>query len=347
MSPLFTFVLASQVFALAWSQVCPRRCQCPKEPPMCPPGVPLILDDCVCCLVCARQEGQLCSDLNPCDARRGLQCDYSVDAHGRTGVCAARRGGACVLDGSVYRSGQTFFPSCKYQCACRDGQVACVPRCHVDVMLPGPDCPAPRRVQAPGECCERWVCEAPAEASALGGVAMAAYRQEETVRFGGWDPSLNCIEQTTEWGACSQTCGVGVSTRVTNKNRQCELVKQSRLCVIRPCDERRDRTQPAPLAPKRGGRCQRTLRSEAAVHLSYRNCSSAQAYRPRYCGACVDGRCCTPHRTKTALVDFQCADGRSSRRPVMVIVSCVCHSHCPRDGGAWEPPEPGHGSVRL
>lgn len=77
-----------------------------------------------------------------------------------------------------------------------------------------------------------------------------AYRQEETVSFDGWDPSLNCIEQTTEWGACSQTCGMGVSTRVTNKNRRCELVKQSRLCMIRPCDDQQDQTQLTQLAPK-------------------------------------------------------------------------------------------------
>lgn len=56
---------------------------------------------------------------------------------------------------------------------CRDGQVACVPRCNLDVMLPGPDCPVPRKVLVPGECCEKWVCEPQTEASALGGFAMA------------------------------------------------------------------------------------------------------------------------------------------------------------------------------
>lgn len=54
---------------------------------MCPPGVPLVLDDCICCLVCARQKGQACSDMNPCDTRKGLQCDYSADIHKRTGIC--------------------------------------------------------------------------------------------------------------------------------------------------------------------------------------------------------------------------------------------------------------------
>ncbi|KAF6725428.1 Protein NOV [Oryzias melastigma] len=320
----------SQVFAPAWSQVCPRRCQCPEEPPMCPPGVPLILDDCACCLVCPAQTGQVCSEMKPCDTRKGLQCDYSVNIHKRTGVCAVNAGNACVLDGSVYRHGQTFFPSCKYQCMCHDRQIACVPRCNLDVMLPGPDCPVPRRVHVPGECCEKWVCGSRAEASALGGLAMAAFRQEETVSFNGWDPSLNCIEQTTEWGACSETCGMGVSTRVTNKNPQCEMVKQSRLCMVRPCDGLQEQLTQLP-PTQTGARCQRMVRSDKAIRLTYKNCTTVQAYKPRFCGSCTDGRCCTPHRTKTALVEFQCAEGKTTRRPVMVILTCVCHSHCPRD----------------
>lgn len=87
-------------------------------------------------------------------------------------------GNACVLDGSVYQNGQTFFPSCKYQCMCHDGQIACVPRCNLDIMLPGPDCPMPRRVHVPGECCEKWVCGLRAEASALGSLAMAGERPD-------------------------------------------------------------------------------------------------------------------------------------------------------------------------
>lgn len=100
-------------------------------------------------------------------------------------LCPPAHGGnVCVLDGSVYQNGQTFFPSCKYQCMCRDGQIGCVPRCNVDVMLPGPDCPVPRRVQVPGECCEKWVCDPQTEASALGGFAMAGEYSGSRVR---WD----------------------------------------------------------------------------------------------------------------------------------------------------------------
>lgn len=63
-----------------------------------------------------------------------------------------------------------------------------------------------------------------------------AYRLEDTL---GPDPTMiraNCLVQTTEWSACSKTCGMGISTRVTNDNALCRLEKQSRLCMVRPCE---------------------------------------------------------------------------------------------------------------
>lgn len=63
-----------------------------------------------------------------------------------------------------------------------------------------------------------------------------AYRLEDTF---GPDPTMmraNCLVQTTEWSACSKTCGMGISTRVTNDNAFCRLEKQSRLCMVRPCE---------------------------------------------------------------------------------------------------------------
>ncbi|KAL0963370.1 hypothetical protein UPYG_G00305480 [Umbra pygmaea] len=341
---IITFYILTQICTQIFAQLCPTRCRCPQEPPMCAPRVQLILDDCACCLVCARQKGQVCSEINPCDTRKGLNCDYAADVHKRTGICVAHKGDICLLAGSVYQNGETFFPSCKYQCTCRDGQIGCVPRCNLDVMLPGPDCPLPRKIEVPGECCEKWVCEPKPEDSALGGFAMAAYRQEETVGFDSWDASVNCIEQTTEWGACSRTCGMGVSTRVSNKNRRCEMVKQTRMCMVRPCDKQQ--LQPNN-HPKRGGRCLRMKKSEKAVQFSYKNCTSVQAYRPRYCGSCTDSRCCTPHITKTVQVEFRCARGKTIKKPVMFINTCACHNHCPRENAVYQPSDLAYSGYRL
>lgn len=265
---------------------CPRPCggRCPAEPPRCAPGVPAVLDGCSCCLVCARQRGESCSPLLPCDESSGLYCDRGPeDGGGAAGICMGRwrragdpgapggrhggprlrqpspgrwgvppragarrglrrglplsrsspafpraqrlfparavglgregcgarpaagaggraargaRGGCerprlrerrplfsvvlegdnCVFDGMIYRNGETFQPSCKYQCTCRDGQIGCLPRCNLDLLLPGPDCPFPRKIEVPGECCEKWICD-PKDEVILGGFAMAG---EET-----------------------------------------------------------------------------------------------------------------------------------------------------------------------
>ncbi|XP_006636134.3 CCN family member 3 [Lepisosteus oculatus] len=338
---LFLFSAFATLCSLATGHACSPQCRCPEEAPLCPPGIQLVLDDCACCLVCARQKGESCSERYPCDTRKGLHCDYTAGVNEQTGVCVAREGDICVLDGSVYQNGETFFPSCQYQCACRDGEIGCVPRCNLDVLLPGPSCPFPRRARLPGECCETWVCDSRAHTS-LGGLAMAAYRQEGTAGIDILDPGLNCIEQTTEWGACSRTCGMGVSTRVTNRNRRCEMVKQSRLCLVRPCGEQ-ERSD----AAKKGKRCLRTKRALKPTHFTFMNCTSTHAYRPRYCGGCSDGRCCTPHSARTIQVEFQCPRGEVLKKPMMFINSCVCHSHCPRDNALYHTADPTFSGLKM
>lgn len=44
-----------------------------------------------------------------------------------------------------------------------------------------------------------------------------------------------CVVQTTDWSPCSSSCGMGLSSRVTNDNAQCKLERETRLCNIRPC----------------------------------------------------------------------------------------------------------------
>ncbi|XP_010079903.1 PREDICTED: WNT1-inducible-signaling pathway protein 2 [Pterocles gutturalis] len=198
------------------AQLCRRPCYCPWVPPRCPRGSPLVLDGCGCCKICARRLGEPCDFLHVCDQSQGLVCDYSTAATGTGAICNFEDDEeGCEVNGRVYREGEVFQPSCKLQCRCLDGGFTCVPLCQEDVRLPTPDCPYPRRVEIPGKCCPEWICET--QDRHLLRDAGAAPRAASPVL------PYPCQEWGTEWSACSATCGVGFSTRVSNQNRYCRL----------------------------------------------------------------------------------------------------------------------------
>ncbi|EHB06498.1 WNT1-inducible-signaling pathway protein 2 [Heterocephalus glaber] len=103
-----------------------------------------------------------------------------------------------------------------------------------DVRLPSADCPWPRRVELPGKCCPEWVCDQGAELGAQGD------------QFAGLvaplPPGVSCPQWSTAWGPCSTTCGLGMTTRVSNQNHLCRLETQHRLCLPRPCPPARGRS---------------------------------------------------------------------------------------------------------
>ncbi|XP_042362370.1 CCN family member 2b isoform X2 [Plectropomus leopardus] len=138
------------------AQDCSQPCACSAPPPPCPLGTSLVLDGCGCCKVCARQLGEPCSLLEPCDHHKELYCDYTLLSDTETGICMAQEGQMCDLGGVMYRSGESFQPSCKHHCVCMNGEIGCVPMCASDVRLPSPDCPYPSRIHIPGKCCEEW-----------------------------------------------------------------------------------------------------------------------------------------------------------------------------------------------
>lgn len=311
------------------TQYCKWPCECPAAPPSCPPGVSQLMDGCDCCRTCARQVGEVCNEADTCDYHKGLYCDYSSDKpRYEKGVCAYMVGTGCEHDGVIYRSGQSFQPSCKYQCVCVNGAIGCVSLCS-ESQPPRVWCQNPRRVKVRGQCCEQWICD---EAK-RGRKTLPRHAEEGGTAWsgGGGFPAApaemrswhkNCVSQTTSWSPCSKTCGRGLSLRVSNANDRCEMVKESRLCNLRPCEV--DITQHI----KPGKKCLNVYREERAANFTISGCTSTRPYRPKYCGVCTDERCCIPYKSKTVEVEFRCPNGAAFSWKMLWIQACFCNLSC-------------------
>ncbi|XP_029590714.1 WNT1-inducible-signaling pathway protein 1-like isoform X2 [Salmo trutta] len=180
-------------------------------------------------------------------------------------------------------------------------------------------CQNSRRVKIPGRCCEQWICDEPKK-----GRKTAPRHAVEVVPVEAKGRSRNCVIQTTSWSICSKTCGRGLSLRVSNANDRCEMVKESRLCNIRPCEV--DITKHI----KPGKNCMNIYREEQPKNFTISGCVSKKSYRPKYCGVCVatDHRCCIPYKSKTIDVEFVCPNGAVFTWQVMWINACFCNLSC-------------------
>ncbi|KAF7660013.1 hypothetical protein LDENG_00289960 [Lucifuga dentata] len=285
-----------------------------------------MLDDCGCCNVCVRQLNKDCSKTEPCDYVKGLECNMVDDF--------------VQLRASV-EPNQTG---------------------HLEFMVPKLDCAKPRLVKDTGRCCGQLLCpdEAEEESSAVkkhiikhgrdrpceddltnnnklvperrGGLkSLPAFIGDSTSHMLARGDT--CVPQTTAWSSCSKSCGSGVSTRMTNSNTQCKLVKETRICEIHSCNQ----IDFGRL--KNDQKCKHTENASCPLKLFYSGCRSLKKFQPRYCGSCSDGRCCRPHRTKTLPVCFCCKDGETFSRKVMMIQSCKCNVNCSHNdkppGSQW------------
>ncbi|XP_007909774.2 CCN family member 2 [Callorhinchus milii] len=294
------------------------RCRCPAVSRCPPAGLPVPER----CGLCAKQRGEHCTSLEVCDPNAELFCDYSAGDSETRGICTPLETGTCEMNGVTYKDGDVFQPNCKYHCWCSDGGIGCIPRCSEDIRLPSADCPYPKRVQIPGKCCPEWICER--LGNSIVGNALAAFR---SAAFYGRVPSTltyDCIEQSSTWSSCSRSCGLGVSTRVSNKNNRCVLETQSQLCIERPCHQ--EHFEQTSMGRKV---CEPTTKARKPIHFEYKDCVSAKTFTPTYCGSCSDSRCCTPHRTRTELLEFKCKRGRVVKQRMMFIITCACHHNCP------------------
>lgn len=225
-------------------------------------------------------------------------------------------GTGCEHDGVIYRNGQSFSPSCKYQCVCVNGAIGCVSLC-TESQPPRVWCQTPRRVKVRGQCCEKWICDEPKR-----GRKTAPRHAVETPPAETRSWHKNCISQTTSWSPCSKTCGRGLSMRISNANDQCELVKESRLCNLRPCEV--DITKHI----KPGKKCLNIYREDQPSNLTISGCTSKKLYRPKYCGVCTDERCCIPYKSKTIDVDFECPNGSGFTWKMLWVQACFCNLSC-------------------
>lgn len=337
--------------ALHLEEFCEFPCQCPIMELKCNEGVKVIRDGCDCCYMCARQHGDRCSPKERC--AEGLYCHLGDDNRG-VGICKARdpkpcevhssfyRNGKRVVKKRLYRDGEQVQPDCSHMCTCQNGNFGCVSLCPQEEKKPSKKhCKNPRLVTVAGQCCGEWWCDTDTNytrrveiksGSTSNVIAYDPRRDENYIRH--VKPSTNPpVPQTTtppirppcaivqsEWSACSASCGVGMSVRMTNDNLECEDVQQTRICFIRPCGEL--------VKSEKRTKCTPTAKGTHKHRIEFQDCRSVKEHRLKFCSNCKKNRCCYPQITRHRTIEFECSKRERVHLSFMWIKKCQCGHKC-------------------
>lgn len=274
---------------------------------------------------------------------------------------AKTEGRTCEYNGRMYQHGESFRAGCKHHCSCDDGAVGCTSLCNNRLPTASPSCPHPRLIKSPAKCCYSvdchkatwhlpWKKQAPPLkdhqsrhgyysvrlrpnkelklANDLRDAKSAPWRNEYSLHsipeknvISEKTKANDCPVQSTSWSQCSRSCGTGISSRITNKNPECKLQKETRICTIRPCHS-------LIVPTKEKQKCSSTQKAPGPLRLSYGECVSVRMYRPNYCSVCTNGHCCSPRKTRTVPVMFVCPNRKRFQKSAMFIQSCKCSNNC-------------------
>ncbi|KAK2183435.1 hypothetical protein NP493_312g04013 [Ridgeia piscesae] len=139
--------------------------------------------------------------------------------------------------------------------------------------------------------------------------------------------SRGCVREVTEWSACSKTCDVGTSHRMSNNNEACLSRIEYRVCYIRPCGNY-DWSQMHAYQLDQcydGGATYQLMQPR---HLVFGNCYSLSTYYFRFCGSCPN-QCCYPVSGSTASVPVICNNSYTTSVKMFIIEKCKCDYECP------------------